>query len=399
MPKNHFDTLPQIQALLSQQGLDGWLLYDFRRSNDLACRFLGISQDKILTRRFFYWIPAKGMPVKIVNVIEIHNLDHLPGQVLSYKTWQEFEIALAATLKGSHRIAMEYSPRNALPYVSKVDAGTMELVRGHGVDVVSSADLLQSFSSVWTPKQLETHLKAAEVLSSTVEKTWRHIAASLQSNKPLTEYEVQQFMREEMARQGCVSSDSPICAVNAHSANPHYSAEAKHSSVIQAGDFILIDLWCKQDLPDAVYADITRVGVAASQPTRKQSEIFAIVKKARDAATDLVRSRFAEGKVLKGYEVDQCCRKIIADAGYGDYFVHRTGHNIDVEDHGNGAHLDSLETMDQRQLLPGTCFSIEPGIYLPGEFGVRLEYDIYVYQDGKIEITGGVQEHITCLKE
>lgn len=387
-----------IQKNLHEQKIDGWLLYDFRRTNDLACQFLKIPAHKILSRRYFYWIPAKGDPVKIVHVIEEHSLDHLPGKKVIYRSWQDLEKSLGTILKGCKRVAMEYSPRNSIPYVSKVDGGTIDVVRAYGVEVVSSADLLQQYLNVWTNEQLKSHLFAADVVSDTVEKAWNLIAKSLKTKKNISEYDVQQFILEEFSKKGCESEDAPICAVNAHSADPHYCSDKEHFALIHPGDFVLIDLSCKQNIPHAVFADITRVAVAANKPTAKQQAIFDIVKKARDAGTDLVRNRFAKKEKVCGYEVDACCRKIITDAGYGDNFLHRTGHNIGEEIHGSGAHLDSLETVDQRQLIPGTCFSIEPGIYLPGEFGVRLEYDVYVHMDGRVQVTGGVQDQIRTLQ-
>lgn len=387
----------KIQHSLRLAELDGWLFYDFRRSNDLACQFLGIEPKTLLTRRFFYWIPKNGEPIKIVHRIEEKVLDHLPGNKRCYHSWRELEAHVASLLSGSKRIAMEYSPRNAIPYLSKVDAGTVDLIRELGVEVVSSADLMQAHTAVWDSYKLETHLAAAKVLEATVDKAWRYIADSLMAGRPITEYAIQQYILKEFAQHDCISGDSPICAVNAHSADPHYCAPAGHSQQIEPGDFILIDLWCKQNKPGAVYADITRVGVTAPRPTPRQQAIFDIVKKARDAGTELVKSRFSQGKPLMGCEVDHCCREVIGAAGYGEFFIHRTGHNIDENDHGNGANLDSLETKDTRLLLPGTCFSIEPGIYLPGEFGVRLEYDVFVHPRGQVQITGGIQDSITCF--
>lgn len=391
------NNLQNIQKALIEKKLDGWLLYDFRRTNDLACAFLEISPDIIITRRFFYWIPKEGEPIKIVHAIESQNLNNLPGEVVSYQTWQDLEKILGKVLKGSRRIAMEYSPRNAIPAVSKVDAGTVDLVRSFNVEVVSSADIMQQYTSVWDEYKLKSHLAAAKVLEETVDKAWNYIGEAIKHKSSITEYNVQQFILEEFARQGCVTADSPLCSVNAHSADPHYCASAKDSSVICPGDFILIDLWCKQKAPRSVYADITRVGVAAPKPTKRQKEVFSIVRKAQKAGTDLVRNRFKKKEPLMGCEVDQCVRKVIVDAGYGQYFVHRTGHNIDENDHGNGTHMDSLETNDQRLILPGTCFSIEPGIYLPGEFGVRLEHDVYVHHDGSVLVTGGEQEELACV--
>lgn len=389
--------LRKIQAALTKAQLDGWLLYDFRRSNSLACDFLKIASGKLLTRRFFYWIPAKGEPIKIVHAIEAEALDHLPGESKLYSTWLQLEANLQAILKSAHAVAMEYSPRSAIPNVSKVDGGTIDLVRGFEVEVFSSADLLQEFTSIWDHDKLQTHLQAAEVLDRAVENAWRFIEVSLNARSTITEYDVQQFLMEEFHKHQCVTDCPPICAVNENSANPHYMPTKAKSSTIHSADFILIDLWCKLNQSNAVYADITRVGVAANKPTLEQQKIFEIVCEARDQATEFVRKRFAAAEPLMGWEVDAACRKVIEDAGYGAYFIHRTGHNIDVNDHGDGANIDNYETQDCRRLLPGTCFSIEPGIYLPGKFGIRLEYDIYIDHNQGVNVTGGVQKSIVCL--
>lgn len=367
------------QQLLQELSLDGWLLYDFRHSNRLACKFLDISDDAMLTRRLWYWIPAEGEPVKVVHKIESHHLDHLPGSKKEYASWKELDSILKELVSG--RIAME---------TSVVDAETVDRVRGAGAEVVSSADLLVRLSA-WDQDKLDLHLQAAQVVDEAVAKAWAIIEPGV------TEYEVQQCILEEFARCGCITADTPICAVNEHSADPHYMPTADNHATIRKGDFILIDLWCKRDLPRATYADITRVGVLADAPTDRQREIFDIVKAARDASTNLVRERYAEGKPVAGWEVDRIGRDLITDAGYGDNFVHRTGHNIDETDHGDGANIDDFESHEERLLLPGTCFSIEPGIYLPGEFGVRLEYDVVIGMDGSVTVTGGIQDAIECL--
>lgn len=389
--------LEEIQSDLKENGLDGWLLYDFRRNNDIACSFLNIPDDLLLTRRFFYWIPAFGSPVKIVSAIEKHALEYLEGSVLVYRTWQEMEAHLAKILDEAALIAMEYSPYNALPYISKVDAGTFGLVSKFGVEIISSADLLQKYTSVWSQHQYANHLEAADILNMIVNHVWEWLAQKFAVNQEVNEWDVQQYIIEEYKKYKCVSADPPICAVNEHSANPHYVPYKKKSTLIDPGDFILLDLWCKKDVPQAVYADITRVGVVASRPTRRQQEIFDIVKLARDTATELVRERMAKKEELCGWEVDFACREIIKKAGYGQYFIHRTGHNIGEKDHGDGTHIDDYETHDTRRILRGTCFSIEPGIYLPGEFGIRLEYNVYIHLDGSIQVTGGIQESISCL--
>lgn len=391
------EKISDVQKQLQKQKIEGWLFYDFKRSNEIAGRFLEIPSDLFLTRRYFYWIPKKGTPIKIVHEIESHVLNHLPGNTLNYSSWQELHSHLQKILDGCKRVAMEYSPNNALPYISKVDAGTIDLIRSFDVQVVTSASLLQYYTSIWTDAQFKSHLDAAEMLSRTVDQAWTFISQHLKSNISLTEYAVQQFILQKFEQHNYIMDGSPICAVNEHSAQPHYCAEKSRSAQIKRGDFILIDLWCKKNQTDSVYADITRVGVAANHPTKKQNEIFTIVKCARNAATAFVETQFKEGLPITGCEVDKICRQVIIDAGYGKYFTHRTGHNIDQNDHGNGTHIDSLETQDERLLLPRTCFSIEPGIYLPNEFGVRLEYDVYLRPNGKIQVTGGIQEEITCL--
>jgi Xaa-Pro aminopeptidase len=337
------------------------------------------------------------VPIKIVHRIEAGSLDHLPGEIVVYLSWQSLENLLSHLLKDVKTVAMEYSPRNAIPYVSKVDGGTLELIRSFDVDVVSSADLLQQYSSVWSDEQFQSHLYATEVLEEAVADAWELIAACLKENEEITEYDVQQFILSEFDAKGCITDHAPICAVNGNAANPHYVPTLEASTTIKLGDFVLIDLWCKKNSPKATYGDITRVGVAAAAPTSRQKEIFAIVKEARNSATALVEERFARKEPVMGWEVDATARKVIEDAGYGEYFIHRTGHNIDEIGHGDGANIDNLETQDCRHILKGTCFSIEPGIYLPGEFGVRLEYDVYVHQDGAVQVTGGVQEEIVCI--
>lgn len=390
--------LESIQLDLKREKMDGWLIYDYRNCNALIYPFLGISTDKMISRRFFYWIPQKGTPLKIVPLIEPYTLDHLPGLKWDYRGWQDLERHLLVILSKEKKIAMEYSPNNALPNISKVDAGTIEQIRKMGVEVVSSANLLQKYTSVWTQDQFQSHLAAAEVLEKVVDNTWVYIEQSLRSGQLLTEYTVQQYMLQEMDENQCETAVAPTCAVNAHSADPHYHPTVHQAFPIRFGDFILLDLWCKKKIPHAVYADITRVGVAASTPTQRQQEIFSLVKNARDRGTDMVKKHYENGLSLQGWQVDQVCRDVIEKEGFGDFFIHRTGHNIGEEVHGAGANLDNLETHDDRELLGGTCFSVEPGVYLPGEFGVRLEYDVYLDPGGKVVITGGIQEKLMCMR-
>jgi Xaa-Pro aminopeptidase len=369
--------------------IDGWLLYDFRRSNSLACDVLKIPPETHLTRRFFYFIPTSGDPVKLVHAVESSVLDHLPGHKRIYLRWQELEAHLKEILKGCKNIAMEFSPNGAIPYVSKVDGGTIDLIRKMGVNVVSSATLLQYETSVLSEEQLNTHLEAADILDHLAADTWKMIRQKIGH---VTELDVQKFIASLIEASGCTMEGMPICAVGANSANPHHVAGA--TKIIE-GDFVLIDLWCKKKVPGAVYADISRVGVCGT-PTDRQKLVFNLVRAAQKAATDLVQERVRAKKPVRGYEVDQAARQIIEKGGFEQYFTHRTGHNIYTDDHGPGANIDSLETFDDRLIIPNTCFSIEPGIYLPGEFGVRLEYDIY-RSATDIQITGGIQENIKQL--
>ncbi|HSX26458.1 MAG TPA: M24 family metallopeptidase [Chlamydiales bacterium] len=389
--------IEEAQKYLKEMGADGWLLYDFHRSNTLAHTFLEIPHSQILKRRFFYWIPAHGEPVKVVHAIEPHVLDHCPGTKRTYDSWESLQKEVAAALKGAKRVAMEYSPKNAIPYISRVDAGTVEFVHSLGIEVVSSGDFLPKFTAVMDEKQAQSHIRAANELDQIAKDTWKWIADHLKRDKPLTEYSVQQKILSDFQRLHLFTEEPPIASVNEHTAEPHYVPQAHGSSPIQKGDLILLDIWAKEKKDWAVYGDITKVAVAAEKPTAKQQEIFQIVHKAQQTATELVKSRFAQKKRVEGWEVDEAARSVIREAGYGKYFIHRTGHNIDIELHGSGAHMDNLESHDQRVILPGTCFSIEPGIYLPDEFGIRLEYDLYVHKDGTVEITGGVQDKVVCL--
>lgn len=390
------DKLPSIQQKLKDEKMNGWLIYDFRRNNDIGCDFLEIPHDQLLTRRFFYWIPKYGEPVKVVSLVEPNSLDHLPGKKLTYLSWQNLEQYVKSLLTPQTSIVMEYSPKNAVPAVSKVDAGTMDLIRSFGVDVLSSAEIMQHYTSVWDESQLKLHLEAAKVLDDTAQKTWQMIHDVIKANHKLTEYDVQQFMIEYMHMNHCVLEGHPICAINENSADPHYTPTAKKSKSIVPGDFILIDLWCKKKERHAVFADITRVA-CLGKPTEKQQMVFQIVRKAQQQATEFVQKRILEDKPLMGWEIDQAARQVIVDADFGQYFIHRTGHNIDIKDHGNGTHIDSLETLDLRPIIPNTCFSIEPGIYITGEFGVRLEYDIFIKADKSILVTGGIQDTIPDL--
>ncbi len=389
--------IQEIQKRLSQQKIDGWLLYDFQQRNDLARYILQIPAELHLTRRFFYWIPAQGKPCLLVHEIESTQFSHLPGDKLIYHSWQSLEKQLAVLLKGVTAVAMEYSPLGKLPYVSKIDAGIVELVRASGVQVVSSAPFLQYFTCVLNAAQLAGHRASAKMLDQIAKQVWELLSSALKNGEKWTEFDVQQWILAEFSKHGFITDSAPHCAVNGHSADPHFSPSKDEKRPIQAGDFILLDLWCKKNVEGAVFADITRVAVAG-KPTAKQQQIFSLVLQAQQAALNLIRERFSEREEVKGYEVDQICRAVIEKAGFGAFFPHRTGHNLFEQVHGPGAHLDSLETWDERPLIAGSCFTIEPGIYLPGEFGVRLESDVYITKDGAIEVSDAMQKEIISLE-
>ena len=386
--------LNSMQNAIQEFGFDGWLLYDFRGLNVLALRVLGISESEIGSRRFFYFIPAQGDPVKLVHRIESTALDHLLGKKIAYLTWQELHDGLKAMLGGSQQVAMEYSPENANPYISRVDAGTVELVRRFGAEVVSSGNLIQSFEARWSDEQWELHLQADELNRAAFDEAWRLIADRLRSGKSIRETEVQDFVMDYYARHGMTTYHPPIVGVNANSGDPHYSPAPGADSEIKVGDFVLLDMWAKMDVSEGVYSDLTKVGFMGETVPEKYKTVFDIVAAARDAGIDCARCAFAEGRELQGWEVDRATRQVIEDAGYGEYFIHRTGHNIGTETHGNGAHMDDLETKEDRLVLPRTCFSIEPGIYLE-EFGIRSEINVFIDTDAKVHVTGGIQTEVT----
>lgn len=382
--------LARIQAALVEDRLDGWLLYDFRALNNLARRIVDMPAGQMLSRRWFYFIPARGEPKKLCHKIEPGALDHLPGSRSIYLRWQELEAGVGALVRGHGRIAMEYVPRNANPYISRVDAGTIELVRSFGVEIAPSGDLIQRFEACWDDEQWAMHLEAARHTRSAYDAAFEFIAANVAAARqdPIRETTVQQVILDHFEKNGVQADHAPIVAVNAHSGDPHYEPKAGSDAPIKAGDFVLIDLWAKCKKPRAVYSDLTRVAFVGKETPARHAEIFALVAKARDAAIARVKNAFANKETLLGWQVDQACREVIEKAGYGEYFCHRTGHSIGQEVHGNGANMDGLETREERRVLPRTCFSIEPGIYL-AEFGVRSEVDVFVDGQGVVHVTGG----------
>lgn len=380
--------LTAIQQALVASRLDGWLLYDFRGSNAIARRVLQLEDRPAGSRRLFYCIPARGTPCKLVHRIEPGALDHLPGQQRTYLRWQELEEALGQMVAGMGTLAMEYAPGVSNPYLARVDAGTVECVRGLGPTVVSSGDLVQRFEASWDEAQWQMHLAAAQITTTAFDAAFGFIADQVRRGGKVTESAVIGRIGEHFAQHGAVADHDPIVAVNRHSGDPHYQTTPQTDAPIGEGDFVLIDLWCKLADPRAVYSDLTRVGFVGQRVPEKYETVFQIVAAARDAAIDCVRSALAADRPLCGWEVDRAARGVIEQAGYGDFFVHRTGHSIGREIHGNGANMDDLETHDQRHVIPGTCFSIEPGIYLP-EFGVRSEVNVYIDPARRVHVTGG----------
>ena len=380
--------LGAVQAAIRAAGFDGWLLYDFRGSNILAKRVVDLG-DKNYSRRWFYFVPANGEPKKLVHAIEPASLDHLPGSAKTvYRRWQDLESGVGELVIGAKRVAMEYSPRNANPYISRVDDGTVELVKSYGVEVVPSGDLIQQFEAVWDADQEKSHFEAATHCRSAYDVAFAFIGDEIKAKGFVTEAAVQKRIMDHFAQHKMTTYSPPIVGVGPHSGDPHYETTPASNAQIRKGDFVLIDLWAKLDTPRAVYADYTRVCFVGDAVPEKYVKIFDIVAAARDAGIKCVQDAFAKGEELMGWQVDAATREVIEKAGYGDQFTHRTGHNIGQETHGNGAHIDGLETRDERRIIPRTCFSIEPGIYLP-EFGVRSEVNIYIDAAGAVHVTGG----------
>jgi Xaa-Pro aminopeptidase len=382
-----------IQKALRDFGLDGWLLYDFRGLNVLARRVLGLESRGLQSRRFLYVIPAEGQPRKLVHRIEMSALDTLPGEKRVYLRWQELEGGIAELVRGMKRVAMEYAPRVSNAYVSRVDAGTIEMVRSLGVEIVSSGDLVQLFESTWDDAQWQSHLEATVHTQSAYDVAWGLIAERTRSARPATELEVQAAIMDHFTRNGMTTYSPPIVAVGPHAGDPHFEPSAATDTPIALGSFVLIDLWAKMDRDRAVYSDLTRVGFVGLAVPDEYERVFQIVAQARDAAIATVLGAFSAGRPLPGWQVDDAARGVIESAGFGPYFIHRTGHNIGQEVHGNGAHMDNLETHEERLVLPRTCFSIEPGIYLE-DFGVRSEVNVFIDAERRVHVTGGLQRRV-----
>jgi Xaa-Pro dipeptidase len=386
--------LAAIQSALRDQGLDAWLFYDHHHRDPIAYRVLGLPMTSKVTRRWFYLIPAQGEPAKLTHRIEPHHLETLPGKEEKYSAWQELNDKLKALLAPHKNIAMQYSPNNLVFLVSLVDAGTVDLVRSFGKNVVSSGDLVARFEATWTEDQIRSHFEARDAIDRITAAAFKEIGQRAR-NGGTHEFQMQQWLLEAFGREGIVTEDPPNVSVNANSGDPHYEPSSNRSAKIKEGDFVLLDIWGKKNRPGAVYYDITWTGFLGKAPSDRQQQVFEIVRGARDAGIKTVQSAVSAGRKIAGWEVDKAARDHINASGFGQYFIHRTGHSIGTEVHANGANMDNLEVHDERQILPNSCFSIEPGLYFP-EFGIRSEINMLV-REGSAEVTGEIQNEIVII--
>ena len=386
--------LTAIQAALRERKFDAWLFYDHHHRDPLAYTILGLPEKMHVTRRWYYLIPAEGEPVKLNHRVEPRHLESLPGKQLHYGPWPEMHQKLREMLAPYQRIAMQYSPNNNIMYISLVDGGTLELLRSFDVEIGSSADLVARFEATLSAEQIATHFEARDKIDPIMQAAFREIGTRVRSGG-WDEYGVQQWLAEAFKRENLVTDDPPIVGVNENAGNPHYSPEPGTSKPVREGDWVLLDMWAKVNKPGAVYYDITWTGFVGQAPSEKHREIFKIVTEARNVGINTVKDAFAAKRRIMGWEVDAAVRAHIERTGYGQWFVHRTGHSIGTEVHGNGANMDNLETKDEREIIPNTLFSIEPGIYLP-EFGVRAEIDMLI-RNGGAEVTGKIQNEIVII--
>jgi Xaa-Pro dipeptidase len=387
-------SIQTIQEELQQRGLDAWLFCDHHHRDPIAYRILGLPETLMVTRRWFYLVPAHGIPVKLVHRIEAFHLDSLPGEKREYAAGSELATKLAELLGMVTNVAMQFSPNNLIFNVSLVDAGTVDLVRSLGKNVVTSADLISKLEAVWTEEQISSHFAARDSIDAITTAAFQELGRRLNSGS-ITEFEMQQWLLEAFRRDNLVSDAPPLVAVNANSSNPHYSPTTECNSPIRRGDFVLFDIWAKKNIPNAVYYDISWTGFAGTPVPVRVREIFEIVCRSRDAGIRKVQQAIAAGQRLAGWEVDKASREVIEAAGYGSFFNNRTGHSIGTEVHGNGANMDNFEVRDEREVIPNTCFSIEPGIYLP-EFGLRSEINMLI-REGSAEVTGMIQQELVLF--
>jgi Xaa-Pro aminopeptidase len=390
--------LAAIQHELYEAGLDGWLFCDFHHRDLMAYRILGLDDSKMTTRRWFYLIPTEGEPSKLSHRVEAGKLELLPGRQQYYLAWTELHDQLQRMVGGLGKLAMQYSPMNNIPYVSVVDAGTVELIRSFGVEVVTSADLIQKFETVTDDDGYRSHREAGDAVQRIKDEAFTLMDKTIRDSGPITEYDVREFILTRFGEEGLTTdSDSPIVGFNDHPADPHFEPQKESAYSLHHGDTILIDLWARRIQPAGIYYDITWCGFVGENPPALYQEIFGVVCKARDAALELVQRRFEQGEPCRGCELDEAARQVVVDAGHGAAFLHRTGHSIGRRVHGNGANIDNLETRDDRMLLPGTCFSIEPGIYLTGRIAVRTEIDVFITPAGSVEVSGPIQRELVLI--
>ncbi len=387
--------IDHIQQELRSEDLDGWLFFDHHHRDPLAYRVLGLAPEQQVTRRWYYLIPQVGEPRGLVHRVECEVLSALPGEKTLYSSWKEQIDGLARILRGCQNIAMQYSPQCAIPYVAMVDAGTIEMVRGLGVEISSSAELVQHFEARWTEEQLQSHLEAGRKVDNVRRCAFDMIREKTRAGQPVQEIAVKSFILDHFAAAGLQTDHGPVVGANVNSANPHYEPTQERSAVIRSGDFVLLDMWAKLNKPNAVYYDITWTGYCGNDPPEEIRRVFHIVTTARDLAIDRVRKAAALKETLRGFEVDDAARNYIASKGFSEFFTHRTGHSIGQDVHGNGANMDNLETHDERRIVPGTCFSIEPGIYLE-KFGVRSEVNVF-RAESEAYVTGEMQQELVIL--
>ena len=388
-------SIPAVQAALKEEGLDGWLLYDFHGSNPIARRLTGLDNGAKTTRRWYYMIPAQGEPRKLVHAIESFNLDHLPGSKTIYSQRDTLAAGLKGVAGGLKRIAMEYSPENNIPYISRVDAGTVEAVRKLGVDVASSGDLVQRFEAIWSDEALETHRAASERLYRIKDRAFAFVRDGRRAGRTLTELDVQRAMIGWFEEEGLITDSSPVACAHENAGDPHYGPTEQKHRAIGDDEVLLLDLWGKLPQTGAVYADITWMGFTGQAVGDRYMQAFNAARDGRDAAVALVQEAVAGGRELRGFEVDRVCRTVLERAGFGPQFVHRTGHSLGTEVHGNGVHMDDFETHDERRLIPGTGFTIEPGVYSKA-FGVRTEINMFV-GERDATVTGPLQTEFVLL--
>lgn len=386
--------LAAIQSALRERNLDAWLFYDHHHRDPIAYRVLGLPEKLMVTRRWFYLVPADGEPQKLVHKIEAGHLDSLPGKKRSYAAWQELFEGLKQMLASHRDVAMQYSPNNGIFTISLVDGGTLELVRGLGKNIVSSGDLVAQFEATFTEEQIKSHFAARDAVDAITAAAFQEIRRRAR-NGGTNEFEMQQWILEAFARENLITADGPVVASNKNSGDPHYAPSSSGALPIREGDFVLLDIWAKKNVSNAVYYDITWTGFVGKSPSDRMQEVFYAVRDARDAGAKFVQESIAAGKKIAGYEVDQLVRRHIKKAGFGENFVHRTGHSIGTEVHANGANMDDLEVHDERRILPNSCFSIEPGVYFP-EFGVRSEINMLV-RSQTAEVTGRIQNEIVII--